>query len=164
MALTLAIDLGTTNLKVGLVNEQGEILVVRSSPMQTNSSEPGAAEHDPEALTRLLFDLCRQVLIDDYKDQVEFVVSSTYQFGLMMLDGQRKPVTAITLLTDIRSQQTFSDFMRAFADVDIYQKTGCPLISQNMCCHGYFIFTKKNRCFLKRQNTSPIANHFYLNG
>ena len=32
MALTLAIDLGTTNLKVGLVNEQGDILSVVISP------------------------------------------------------------------------------------------------------------------------------------
>ena len=44
MALTLAIDLGTTNLKVGIVDEQGDILIVRSSPLQTGSSEPGAAE------------------------------------------------------------------------------------------------------------------------
>ena len=102
MALTLAIDLGTTNLKVGLVNEQGEILLVRSSPLQTNSSEPGAAEHDPEELKRLLLDMCSQVLTDVYKDQVEYIVSSTYHFGMMMMDAQRKPLTPITLLTDIR--------------------------------------------------------------
>ena len=149
MALTLAIDLGTTNLKVGLVNEQGEILLVRSSPLQTHSSEPGAAEHDPEELKRLLFDMCRQVLTDDYKDQVEYIVSSTYQFGLMMLDEQRKPLTAITLLTDIRSQQTFSDFMSAFADVDIYQKTGCPLISQYVLPRLFYFSKEKPSLFKK---------------
>src|SRR5690349_19194593 len=115
MALTLAIDLGTTNLKVGLVNEEGEILLVRSCPLQTTSSEPGAGEHNPEELKRLLFDVCRQVLADQYKKQVEYIVSSTYQFGLMMLDEQRNPLTAITLLTDIRSQHTFSDFLSEFA-------------------------------------------------
>jgi len=31
MALTIAIDLGTTNLKVGLVNEEGDILSVASA-------------------------------------------------------------------------------------------------------------------------------------
>src|SRR5688572_8156867 len=130
MAVTLAIDLGTTNLKVGLVDELGEILSVRSSPLQTHSSEPGAAEHDPEELTRLLLDMCRQVLTDIDKDQVAYIVSSTYHFGMMMLDAHRKPLTPITLLTDIRSQHTFSEFMAAFADVDVYQKTGCPLIIQ----------------------------------
>src|SRR4051794_310821 len=109
MALTLAIDLGTTNLKVGLVNEQGEILLVRSSPMKTHSSEPGAAEHVPGELISQLVNLFHEVLTNDYKDQVEHIVSSTYQFGLMMLDEHRKPLTDMTLLTDIRSQNTFSD-------------------------------------------------------
>ena len=54
MVLTLAIDLGTTNLKAGLVNEVGEILLVRSSRLQTKSREPGAAEHDPEELKLVL--------------------------------------------------------------------------------------------------------------
>jgi gluconokinase len=147
MALTLAIDLGTTNLKVGLVNEQGEILLVSSFPLQTNSSEPGAAEHDPEELKRLLFDLCRQVLTDDYKDQVEYLVSSTYQFGMMLMDAQRNPLTPITLLTDIRSQKTFSDFMSAFNDVDVYQKTGCPLISQYVLPRLYYFSKEKPSLF-----------------
>ncbi|HUZ57929.1 MAG TPA: FGGY family carbohydrate kinase [Hanamia sp.] len=143
MALTLAIDLGTTNLKVGLVNEHGEILFVRSSPLQTISSEPGAAEHDPEELKHIFIDMCRQVLTDDYKDQVAYIVSSTYQFGLMMLDAQRKPLTAMTLLTDIRSQRTFNDFVSTFEDVDIYQETGCPLISQYVLPRLYYF--SKNR-------------------
>jgi gluconokinase len=149
MALTLAIDLGTTNLKVGLVNEQGEILLVRSSPLQTNSREPGAAEHDPEELKRLLLDLFWQVLTDEYKDQVDYIVSSTYQFGLMLLDAQRRPLTGITLLTDIRSQHTFSDFMSAFADEDIYQKTGCPLISQYVLPRLFYFSKEKPLLFEK---------------
>ena len=130
MELTLAIDLGTTNLKVGVVNEDGEILSMVSHPLQTHSSEPGAAEHDPDEVTRLLSDMCEQVLKDVDKNQIAYVVSSTYQFGMMMLDERRKPVTHITLLTDIRSQEVFSEFMTAFADIDIYRKTGCPLIVQ----------------------------------
>ncbi len=149
MALTLAIDLGTTNLKVGLVNEQGEILSVRSCGLQTNSREPGAAEHDPEELKHLLLDLCEQLLTGDYKDQVEYIVSSTYQFGMMLLDGQRKPLTDMTLLTDIRSQNTFSAFMSAFADVDIYQKTGCPLISQYVLPRLFYFSKEKPEIFEK---------------
>ena len=58
MALTLAIDLGTTNLKVGLVNEQGAILSLCSSGVPTVSNEAGAAEHDPEQLKDLVISLC----------------------------------------------------------------------------------------------------------
>ena len=161
MALTLAIDIGTTNLKAGLVNEQGEILIVRSCPQQTHSREPGAAEHDPEELKSLMLDLFGQVLTDEYKDQVEYIVSSTYQFGLMMLDAQRQPLTAMTLLTDIRSQKTFADFMSAFADVDIYQKTGCPLISQYVLPRLYYFSKEKPSLFEKIKYFTDSKSFFF---
>ena len=91
--------------------------------------------------------MCEELLKDDYKDQVEYIVSSTYQFGLMMLDEQRKPLTHITLLTDIRSQEVFSEFMTAFADVDIYQKTGCPLISQYVLPRLFYFARQKPSLF-----------------
>jgi gluconokinase len=149
MPLTLAIDLGSTNLKAGLVNEQGEILLTHSCRLKTNSSEPGAAEHDPEELKLLLVEACRQLLTDDYKDQVAYIISSTYQFGLLMMDEQRKPLAPITLLTDIRSQLTFSDFMNSFAEEDIYEKTGCPLISQYVLPRLFYFSTEKPLLFKK---------------
>ena len=126
MALTIAIDLGTTNLKVGLVDEEGDILSVVSRPLHTYSSEPGAAEHNPGELTSLLSGMGGKLLKDVNKDQIGYIVSSTYQFGMMMLDEQRKPVTHITLLTDIRSQEVFSEFMTAFADVPAHLRRGQP--------------------------------------
>src|SRR5687767_8298711 len=147
MALTIAIDLGTTNLKVGLVNEQGDILAVESSPLHTHSSEPGAAEHNPDELTSLLSGMCGQLLKDVDKDQIGYIVSSTYQFGMMMLDEQRKPITHITLLTDIRSQEVFSEFMTAFGDVDIYRKTGCPLIVQYVLPRLFYFANQKPSLF-----------------
>lgn len=149
MPLTLAIDLGTTNLKVGLVNEQGEILLVNTCGLQTKGCEPGAAEHDPEEIKRLLFEMCKKTLTDDYKNQVEYIVSSTYQFGMMMMDEQKKPLTPITLLTDIRSQLTFSDFLNSFADADVYQKTGCPLISQYVLPRLFYFSREKPFLFKK---------------
>ena len=147
MALTLAIDLGSTNLKVGLVNEEGDILSVASSPLHTYSSEPGAAEHNPDEVTNLLSVMCGELLKDVNKDQIGHIVSSTYQFGMMMLDEQRKPITHITLLTDIRSQEVFSEFMSAFADVDLYRKTGCPLIVQYVLPRLFYFARQKPSLF-----------------
>lgn len=143
MPLTLAIDLGTTNLKVGLVNEQGEILSLRSIPVTTISTEPGAAEHNAEQLAQQVLELCKQVVTDEFKGQVEYVISSTYQFGLMLLDKERKPLSGITLLSDTRSQQTFNEFLSEFSSENIYQETGCPLISQYVLPRLYYF--KKQR-------------------
>ncbi|MEO6133661.1 MAG: FGGY family carbohydrate kinase, partial [Ginsengibacter sp.] len=148
MALTLAIDMGTSNLKVGLVNEHGEVLVLRSCATKTITNAAGAAEHDPEELKFMLFNLCLQVLTDEYKEQVEYIVCATYQFGLMLMDAQRKPLTGISLLTDIRSQNTFSDFISFYGGEHIYQKTGCPLISQYILPR-LFYFSRREPELLK---------------
>src|SRR5699024_9219562 len=111
MALILSIDLGTSNLKVGLVNELGCILSFASSetPKVTNVSQ--VEEQDPKALQNLIMSLCKRVLEGKDKREIKYIVSASYQFGLMLLDGDRKPLTGMTLLTDTRSQQTFSEFL-----------------------------------------------------
>lgn len=159
--LVLSIDVGTSNLKVGLVDTSGEILILRKAPIVTVSPEPGAAEHDPAELRRLILELSRQVLIDEYRDQVRFVTSSTYHFGLLMLDEKFEPISGISLLTDIRSQKSFSDFLQAFGDIDVYQQTGCPLIAQYVLPRLYY-FTQKNPDLLKRARYFAGSKDFLL--
>lgn len=149
MALVLAIDLGTTNLKVGLIDEKGEILSSYTSEITTHSKETGEAEHDPEQLKKLIIEQCKKVLKECNRDDVQYVISSTYHFGLMMLDNQRKPITGITLLTDTRAQQTFTDFVFAFSNEDLYHQTGCPLISQYALPRLYFFSKAKQEIFSK---------------
>ena len=161
MALTLAIDLGTSNLKVGLVNQQCEILVLRSCATRTIGTEAGAAAHDPEELKAMLFNLCLEVLTDEYKDQVAYIVCSTYQFGLMLMDEQRKPLTGISLLTDIRSQNTFREFTSFYAEENLYQKTGCPLISQYVLPRLFYLSTKEPELFKRAKYFSDSKSFLF---
>ncbi|WP_304064053.1 gluconokinase [Pedobacter glucosidilyticus] len=149
MGLAIAIDLGTTNLKVGLVNENGEIIDIRSVAVPIQSKKPGEAEHNPEDLKKLILSLCKELLIGDYKNQVCYIVSATYQFGLMLLDEQKKPLTGITLLSDIRSQKTFDAFLESYKDFDIYHQTGCPLISPYVLAR-LFYFSTQEKDLLKK--------------
>lgn len=143
MGLTLAIDLGTTNLKVGIVDSNGELLVLRKSPVRTINKEAGAAEHDPNELKRLIIDLSKQALNHEYRDRIEYICSSTYHFGLMFLDKEHQPISGMTVLTDIRAQKTFGEFKDFFSDYDIYRNTGCPLLGQFVLPRLYYFFKKE---------------------
>jgi len=147
MAIALAIDLGTTNLKVGLVDENGEILDLRSVAVPVISNGSGGAEHDPEELKKLILGACKELLANGHADQVEYIVSSTYQFGLMLLDAQKNPLTGITLLSDIRSQRTFNAFLDSYSNYDIYAQTGCPLISPYVLARLFYFSTKEKELF-----------------
>lgn len=151
MAIALAIDLGTTNLKVGLVNESGNILALRAEPVPVKNNGSGCAEHDPEDLKKIILNLCKDLLAGGHADQVEYIVSSTYQFGLMLLDAQKKPLTGITLLSDIRSQRTFNSFLDSFSNFDIYKRTGCPLISPYVLARLFYFSSKEKELFNKSE-------------
>ena len=146
MATALTIDLGTTNLKVGLINDEGEILQLRSEAVPVESPSSGAAEHNPETLKRLILDLCKEVLSNK---EVDYIVSSAYQFGLMLLDGDKKPLTGLTLLTDIRSQSTYDKFLETYADRDLYAKTGCPLMSTYSLARLFYFSREREALFRK---------------
>src|SRR4028119_386627 len=49
----------------------------------------------------------------------------------------------------MRAQRIFSEFMAAFADVDIYQKTGCPLIGQYVLPRLFYFAKEKPEIFEK---------------
>ncbi|WP_353132946.1 FGGY family carbohydrate kinase [Pseudopedobacter sp.] len=149
MAIALTIDLGTTNLKVGLVNEDGEILNLRSVAVPVVTSTAGGAEHNPEELKKLILSLSKELLAGGIADEVKYIVSSTYQFGLMLLDEQKKPVTGLTLLTDIRSQRTFNAFLDTYSDVDLYALTGCPLMSPYLLARLFYFSTKEKEVLQK---------------
>ncbi len=149
MALALAIDLGTTNLKVGLVNESGTILDLRSVAVPVISPTAGGAEHDPEELKTLILGLCKELLANKASGDVRYIVGSTYQFGLMLLDGQKNPLTGMTVLADIRSQRTFDTFLAAYADVDIYAQTGCPLMTPYVLPRLFYFSDREKDLFQK---------------
>ena len=159
MALTLAIDLGTSNVKVGLVDETGELLVLRKSPTRTISNEPGSAEHDPKELKRLIIDLCQQTLLDEYRHRVKYVCASSYHFGLMFLDAEFNPLSGMSVLTDIRAQKTFSEFKEFFSDYDIYHNTGCPLLGQYVLPR-LFYFYKEQPELLKKASYLAGSKEF----
>ncbi len=58
MDIILSIDLGTTGLKVGLVNTAGKVAASASSEYPIDSPQPGYAEQDPEHWWRALIDCC----------------------------------------------------------------------------------------------------------
>src|SRR5690606_14511566 len=151
MALVLAIDLGTTNLKVGLVDESGALLRLQSAPVPVSTGGNGSAAHDPDRLRGLILDLSKQLLAEGRAEEVAYVACSTYQFVLMLLDGNRTPLTGMTLLADIRSQRTFDSFSAAFEDVDIYARTGCPMMSPYALARLYYFAQEEPATFRRTQ-------------
>lgn len=123
--LVLAVDLGTTNIKAGLINKEGKIisLVQKELPLEKNSA--GKAEHDPEKIFHIFVEIIQEVT-RGYEDKVGILITSSYMFGLLPLDKNMKPLTGIITLLDTRTKEIFEDLLKEADFQEIYKRTGCP--------------------------------------
>lgn len=159
MALVLSIDVGTTNIKAGVVDQNGALLDSSQFKLSILRPEARAAEHDPEALFQAISTLCKEVTTP-YKDAIQTVVLSTYQFGLILLDAEKKPLTGLTTLLDTRARVTFDAFKKTYSHTDVYARTGCPPFTQYPLAR-LFYFSRKNPELLK-QTAYILSSKAYL--
>ncbi len=128
MSLVLVGDIGTTNTKVGLVDEKGNVINYSERENPIERPQQGAAEHDPELLWKNFTELSREVT-KDHKNEVKLVSLSAYQLGLLPVSKDGKPLMNIITLLDTRPQRTFS-LWSLRADMDkLYRNTGCSATS-----------------------------------
>ncbi len=143
MGLVLSIDVGTTNIKAALVDEQGRIVgAAKSLNMQLEGDVSGRAEHDPAKLRRALLEICR-VAIGSRGTDIERIALTSYQFGLVLVDRAGNPITRISTFVDTTAQAHHAHFLDAVGDVDaMYSRTGCPPIFQYPSNRLHFLVAK----------------------
>ena len=125
MSLVAVADAGTTNLKAGVVNPDGELLSLERRRIPLHRPEDGAAEHDPEELFRAFVE-CVQNAVSPYSSRVQALALSGYQFGFVPLDEDDCPLTGIITLMDIRSRGAAERVAERVGRERIYKLTGCP--------------------------------------
>jgi gluconokinase len=148
MSLVLSIDIGTTNLKAGVVNQDGKLLLLRKARIPVETPEVGASEHHPDKLFDLMISLSKDV-VSKYKNDISVVVLSTYQFGLVLMDQNMKPVSGISLLSDIRARETFEQFKNGNDLEALYRRTGCPPMFQYPLTRLLFFRERRPELFSK---------------
>ncbi len=125
MSLVLVVDVGTTNIKAGVVNERGELLSSAEMENRIHSPELGASEHDPEELFNTVVEVSKDA-VKSYSTDVEFMVLSSYQLGLLPVDKDKNPLTGVMTLLDTRAQMSFDKLIGGVDTDELYRRTGCP--------------------------------------
>ncbi|MFW5980446.1 MAG: gluconokinase [Halanaerobiaceae bacterium] len=125
MDLALIVDVGTTNIKAGVVDKTGKVLTQESRNSDLKRPEKGALEHSPEELMENMVDLIKNVSAD-YGDDISVITFSGYQFGFMPMDKNNEPLTGMITLLDTRSKSIMPQLEEELPFDKIYEKTGCP--------------------------------------
>lgn len=157
MELTLAVDCGTTNLKAGVVTPSGNVLSYSSSPIELHSPESHAAEHHPAALFDAFKSTVREVAAD-YKDDINALGLSGYQFGFIPLDADFTPVMGMITLLDGRSRGVVSSLTENISVEAVYEKTGLPPMFTSLLAKIAWIRDEKPEVYKKTEYYGDIKS------
>lgn len=119
----LTVDIGTTNVKAAIVDEQGRVTRVASREVPLLSPEPGAAEHSPLAILGAVSETSNIV---SRNSTVDAVALSCYQHGLLVVDKEFRPLTNVITHMDWRSTPYVSEIESRAEALELYRRTGCP--------------------------------------
>lgn len=125
----LAVDVGTTYLKVGRLGLDGRVYRTAVREVPVLRDERGRAEHDPETLWNRLVEAVREVMAED-PATVRWMLLSAYQLSLLPLDASGYPLTGIITLQDTRARETFPGLLERMDARTVYERTGCPPLFQ----------------------------------
>ena len=104
---SLAVDLGTSHLKVAVVRADGHVAALCSRPIVTRFDDDGAGEQDADSWWAALLDAGRQVVFDSGVDPVAIVaVSCTSQYmSLVPVAADGTPVGPALMWMDGRGAE-----------------------------------------------------------
>ncbi|MEN2984950.1 MAG: gluconokinase [Dictyoglomaceae bacterium] len=159
--LILAIDIGTTNIKAGIIDEYGNLLKVKSKELPIEKDNSGKAEHNPEEIFNIFVLLVREI-VTGYEDRISLLILSSYMFGLLPLDKNLKPLTGIITLLDLRSRETFEELYKLVDFEELYRRTGCPPLFIYPFSRIYWLKRKKGEIFEKARYYIGSKDYFLL--
>ncbi|AEH51797.1 gluconokinase [Pseudothermotoga thermarum] len=144
--LVLALDLGTTNIKAGILDVNGNLLKVETKELSVERDSTGKAEHNPDVIFESVISICKTV-VQGYEERVKIIVPSSYMFGFVPLDKDFKPLTGIITLLDTRSQETFHELLQIVDYDQLYNRTGCPPLFLYPFAKIYWLKQRKPEIF-----------------
>ena len=128
---TLGIDLGTSELKLALVDEAGSLVASAGAPLAVSRPHPHWAEQDPQDWWDALVVAARALREKQPQawSTVRAIGLSGQMHGAVLLDGVRRVLRPAILWNDSRSAAQCDELMRRLPSL--------PLIAGNLAMPGF---------------------------
>jgi len=125
VVMFVGIDIGTSSVKVALVNDYGEVVKEYNTSIDLLIPEQGAAEHNLLEIYRAVFNGVKTV-VKGFENRVEALSLSSYLHGVALLGKSMDPLTNIYTHLDTRAGRY--QYLVEEMGREVYERTGCPPI------------------------------------
>ncbi|MBN1221189.1 MAG: xylulokinase [Anaerolineae bacterium] len=129
MSQLLAIDLGTSSVKVLLADETGQILSQGSAEYPIRRPQPNWAEQNPDDWWRATITAVHQVVTDMRRKSMSIaaVGLSGQMHGVVLLDGRQQLLGPAIIWPDQRSQRQVQEITAQIGAERLIELTGSPV-------------------------------------
>jgi xylulokinase len=103
--LALAVDLGSSALKIGIVSLTGEVVAFRRAPLETERSSAGAATQDASNWWQTIRTLAREVIGEADRRRVVAIACTGQWASTIPVDGTGEPVGPCLMWLDTRGAE-----------------------------------------------------------
>lgn len=128
MAAFMGVDLGTSSIKVLIVDEEGKVLAQSARSYRYSSPVNGYAEQDPEEWWEAFCQASREAVgsLEIPAKEVKAVGFSGQMHGLTVLDRNKKAVRPVILHCDARSKKQADELNEKIGTQRILRETMNP--------------------------------------
>ncbi len=158
MSAAIGIDVGTTNVKVALVRDDGALLASAHRPL-TTAYDGDTAEQDPDAMWAQVTDAVREVASED----VIAVGVCTQYSSVVPINAQGRPVAPILMWQDQRGTDHCFDIMVRDQNAFMLwaERHGIPTIGSGLSL-GHILYVQHDRPDVHERTAAYVEPMDYL--
>jgi xylulokinase len=124
----LAIDPGTTSIKVGLFSMDGQQLLSATREVAINYPRPGWAEQSPETIWQTIVGTVNEITAAEGARNVSAIVVTSHRGSVLALDQSGTPLSSLILWMDQRGLSWTHWLSRVVGDRRYYEVCGHPIV------------------------------------
>lgn len=158
----IAIDIGTTNCKVVIINGQSKVLKAFQSPTKPIQPLPGWNEQDAEEIFNSVLKLLQQAIAFCKQDNIACISFSAAMHSLLAVDENGKPLMNMLTWADLRSARYARELKQKPVAKNLYRTTGVPIHAMSPLCKLLWLQQEAKSIFAKAHKFISIKEYVFF--
>src|SRR6187549_801355 len=131
---SIAIDIGTSNCKVVVVNAKAKVLHTFQVATNPIEPKPGWNEQDANAIFKAILHLLQQAIVFCKDEHIHCVAFSAAMHSFLPVDKEGKPLMNMLTWADLRSARYAQQLEQKPVSKKLYATTGVPIHAMSPLC------------------------------
>jgi gluconokinase len=164
--LILAIDIGTSAVKILLFDRQGRAVedVQARKTFEIRTTTDGASEVDPDGLLEIVWQGIDSTLARAGKlaQKIAGVASCSFVGNIMGVDQQARPLTPVFTYADTRAENEVVWLRAEFDETEVHDRTGCHFHSSYLPARLRWLSHSRSDVFRQVHRWVSIGEYMLL--